>query len=665
MVWKKRVFAIATLVLLVAILSGLMVSPALGQQPERVKVLIGFTRQPGAAEEALVRGVGGTIKYTYHLVPAIAATLPEAAIPGLLANPNVTRIEPDGKVWAIDAELDNAWGVKRIGAGTVHDSGNKGTGVKVAVIDSGIDCTHLDLDANCVGGYDFVNDDDDPMDDAGHGTHVAGTVAAEDNEVGVVGVAPKAQLYALKVLGSDGSGDYSDVIAALQWAVDYVMQVTNNSYGSSGDPGKLVKAAFDNAYTAGVLNVCAAGNSGDPPGRLDSVIYPARYESCIAVAATDQSDERPRWSSTGPDLELSAPGVGVNSTLLGGGYGEKSGTSMASPHVAGTAALVIASGITDDNSDGNVNDEVRLRLIETADDLGDPGRDTKYGFGLVDADEAAAAPATTGSIAGTVTNVSDGTAVEGATVSVDTGQSATTAADGTYTITDVPTGDRSVTASADGFESQTQTALVYENQTTTVDFALNPILVGSITGTVTNASDATAIGGATVSVDTGQSATTAADGTYTITDVPTGERSVTASADGFESQTKTATVTGNETTSVDFALTPVPTATTVSVKSIDYATEGGRNKDKHLNITVALVNDLGDPVSGASVSIRLDHDSGSSWTGTGTTDTDGTVTFSLKNAPSGCYTTTVTGVTAEGLTWDPDDPANVSDPFCK
>jgi subtilisin len=296
------------------------------------KVLIGFTFFPGSQEEALVKSANGTIKYTYHLVPAIAATIPEAAIQGLLRNPHVTSIDLDGKVHAIDDELYASWGVKHIGAGFVHDNGNKGAGVKVAVIDSGIDYTHDDLDANYKGGYDFVNDDDDPMDDNDHGTHVAGTVAAEDDETGVVGVAPEAELYALKVLGAGGSGSYSDVIAALQWAVDKGMQVTNNSYGSSGDPGDTVKAAFDNANAAGVLNVCAAGNSGTPPGKGDNVIYPARYESCIAVAATDYSDERPRWSSTGLDVELAAPGVSINSTLCGGEYGTKSGTSMAQWH---------------------------------------------------------------------------------------------------------------------------------------------------------------------------------------------------------------------------------------------------------------------------------------------------------------------------------------------
>ncbi len=352
---------------------------------ERVDVLIGFGNTPGQSEQALVRAFGGEISHSFHLVPAIAASVPSSALNGLRNHPLVTVVELDGTVQAIDAELDNTWGVKRIGAGDAHADGEKGTGVKAAVIDSGIDYNHEDLDANFAGGYDFVNDDTDPMDDNGHGTHVSGTVAAEDNDTGVVGAAPEAALYGLKVLNENGSGSWSDVIAALEWAVDNGLQVTNNSYGSGKDPGSTVQAAFDNSAAAGVLHIAAAGNSGNPPGKGDKVGYPARYDSVVAVAATDKDDERASFSSTGPDVELAAPGVDIPSTLLGGGYGEKSGTSMASPHAAGTAALVIAAGISDADGDGNINDDVRQVLQDTADDLGEAGRDEKYGYGLVNA----------------------------------------------------------------------------------------------------------------------------------------------------------------------------------------------------------------------------------------------------------------------------------------
>ena len=163
---------------------------------------------------------------------------------------------------------------------------------------------------------------------------------------------PAVFLYALKVLNAQGSGSWSDVIAALQWAVNNGIQVTNNSYGSGRNPGGTVEAAFANAEAAGLVNVAAAGNSGNCGGKGNKVGWPARYSSVIAVGATNQNDGRPCFSSAGPDVELAAPGVAINSTIPGGGYDQYHGTSMASPHVAGTAALVISAGITDANGNG-------------------------------------------------------------------------------------------------------------------------------------------------------------------------------------------------------------------------------------------------------------------------------------------------------------------------
>ena len=417
MIKRGRLSAIASRILLVAVLSGLLASPAWGQQPERVKVLIAFGRQPGPAEQALVRGMGGSVKYTYHLVPAIAATLPEPAVSALEANPHVTRVEPDRQMRALEIELNNAWGVTRIGAGTVHNGGNRGAGVKLAIIDSGINYNHPDLNDNYAGGYDFVQGDEDPMDVYGHGTHVAGTACAEDNDngvdgetgtFGVVGVAPQCDLYAIRVLDDAGFGDSSDLIAALQWAVDEEndIQVANLSLGWDLDPGETVRDAFDTAWTdEGLVIVAAACNNGNRPGKGDNVCYPALYDSVIAVAATDDSDQRASFSSTGEQVELAAPGVSVFSTWnddtgyyapdpvcheeegVTTCYKYGSGTSMASPHVAGTAALILAA-----NPDWS-NYQVRAQLRATADDLGATGWDPQYGHGLVDAAEAAAAPA--------------------------------------------------------------------------------------------------------------------------------------------------------------------------------------------------------------------------------------------------------------------------------
>jgi len=350
-------------------------APIVPDAAGKAKVLIGFKQQPGPAEEALVRGHGGQVKDVYHLVPAMAATIPQAAVAALERNPKVAYVEGDGECYALAETLP--WGVDRIDAELVHPT-TKGSGINVAVIDTGIDTTHPDLDGNYAGGYDFVNKDSDPQDDNGHGTHCAGIIAAEDNDIGVIGVAPEASLYALKVLDARGGGSYSDVIAAIQWAVDHSMRIASMSLGGSFY-SEALETACKNAYEAGVLLVAAAGNSGNRSGKGDNVTYPARFDSVIAVAATDTRNRRASWSSTGPAVELAAPGVNIYSTLLNGRYGTMSGTSMACPHVSGAAALVMAA------HPGLPADGVRQQLDGTAMDLGVSGRDPWYGYGLVNA----------------------------------------------------------------------------------------------------------------------------------------------------------------------------------------------------------------------------------------------------------------------------------------
>ena len=344
----------------------------------------------------LIKQHGGKVKSAYRLKPALAASLPQKAIDNLRKNPKIEFVVDDLQIFTMAETLD--WGVDRIDADAVHES-NNGTGVKVAIMDTGIDYNHPDLAANYEGGYDFGGDysgapnDSDPMDFNGHGTHCAGIVAAvKGNEIGVIGVAPEADLYAVKVFTDDGYGRYSDVIEALEWCIDTRtdddpdndIQVISMSFGSKlsdGDPGieSWINAAFD----AGILLVGAAGNEGNAAGVGDNVIYPARYESVIAIAATDSSDDRASFSSTGPAVKLAAPGVSIYSTYPGDGYVAMSGTSMACPHVTGTAALVWNSYPESGNT------EVRQRLQETAEDLGAVGKDNKFGYGLTDAEKAA------------------------------------------------------------------------------------------------------------------------------------------------------------------------------------------------------------------------------------------------------------------------------------
>jgi subtilisin len=374
------------------IVSISLITPAMALSAEK-SVIVGFHQKPGPSERALIRGNRGLTKRTFRLINAISATLPEEEIEQLKKNKKVAYVEENAIYWASEdpppgQEYTNSWGVEHIGAADAHSTLNKGTGVKIAVIDTGIDYTHEDLDDNYAGGYVFVEynppkDPFDPFDDntRSHGTHVAGIIAAEENGTGVIGVAPEAEIYALKALDGGGFGLESWIIAAIEWAVDNQMDIVNLSLEGPHTEG--LQIACNNAYNAGVLLVAAGGNTYG-----GSVSYPAAYDSVIAVAATDPDDLPADFSPVGPELELAAPGFDILSTVTqaNGTYSLLSGTSQAAPHVAGTAALILLSNTEDLNGDQLLNHEdVRLKLQTTALDLGDPGFDTIYGFGLLQA----------------------------------------------------------------------------------------------------------------------------------------------------------------------------------------------------------------------------------------------------------------------------------------
>jgi minor extracellular protease Epr len=230
------------------------------------------------------------------------------------------------------------WGIERVNARLAWNN-STGKNVKIAVLDTGISSTHPDLTVS--GGINLVGKSKNNKwsDDNGHGTHVAGIIAAKNNTIGVVGVAPDAQLYAVKVLDAYGSGYISDVIEGIDWAVQNNMNVVSMSLGTAAYSQALNDTSA-NAYNAGIILVAVAGNSGDGNMSTDDVLYPAKFDYVIAVSAVDYNNLAPIWSADGAKIELAAPGVDIYSTWLNGGYANASGTSMAAPFVSGVAALV-------------------------------------------------------------------------------------------------------------------------------------------------------------------------------------------------------------------------------------------------------------------------------------------------------------------------------------
>lgn len=382
------------------------------------RVVVGYAGDPGSALDRVreqAREAGGSLLRTDPVLDFSVAQVPADSVPGFLEeareDPEVryahrdvrasiqAGVLADGGTSALassetfvpdDPLYEYQWGPEAIGLELAWTSTLGSHDRTVSVLDTGVDYTHEDLTPNvCELGYDFYNDDEDPFDDHGHGTHVAGTVAAAiDNGTGVAGTGDSC-VRAVKVLSSDGFGSFADVASAIRSATDNGTDVISMSLGGCPgcDPGPPTTDAVEYAHDRGVLIVAAAGNSG-----CDSEIsYPAGYEDVMAIASVNPPDgtERSWFSSCGPGMDVAAPGHEVISTVPPqgplsdpSGYMNLSGTSMATPHVSGTAALVWSQAAD------LGNDELRCVLDQTADDLDRQGHDVGTGFGLVNASTA-------------------------------------------------------------------------------------------------------------------------------------------------------------------------------------------------------------------------------------------------------------------------------------
>ncbi|WP_185956138.1 S8 family peptidase [Melghirimyces algeriensis] len=227
------------------------------------------------------------------------------------------------------------WGIRDVGANKVWPY-TKGRGVKIAVIDTGIDNEHPAIKKNYSGGVNILSPMFTPHDYNGHGTHVAGTIAGRAEAMNVIGVAPRVHLYAVKAFNRKGSANLSDLLSAINWCIENEMDVVNMSFGMAKVSDSLGQA-IQTAYRKGIVMVAAAGNQGTS----DHVDYPARFNETIGVTATTKDGSIASFSNTGKEVDIAAPGEKISSAWLNTTIRDMSGTSMAVPHVSGTAALLL------------------------------------------------------------------------------------------------------------------------------------------------------------------------------------------------------------------------------------------------------------------------------------------------------------------------------------
>lgn len=262
----------------------------------------------------------------------------------------------------------------------------QGENVTVAVLDTGCDLTHPDLKNNLLKGFNCIHKNSEPSDDNGHGTHVTGIICAENNEIGMVGVAPKAKVIPVKVLDKDGSGNLLNVAQGIRWAADQKVDFITLSLGSP-NPVQQVRKAIQYAESKGIVTFCAAGNAGN----THEIFYPANYPETIGIGSIAKDFNRSPFSCTGNDLDFLAPGSDIFSTVPVSWYAILSGTSMANPFVVGIACLLLSYNRKNNNqislkNSNDYRDILKKHCISITDEKFAKNKFFE-GFGIIDTKE--------------------------------------------------------------------------------------------------------------------------------------------------------------------------------------------------------------------------------------------------------------------------------------
>lgn len=544
-----------------------------------------------------IEGSGGVVLEQIPTLRAVRVYVPSAMenvfMAAMKGRPGVRYVERNVIFKAVytpnDPYWDDLWGMRIIEADYAWNISKGSTFVTVAIIDTGVEYTHDDLSGHYVTlGYDWVNSDNDPMDDHGHGTHCAGTAAAVmDNQIGVVGVA-QVSIMAEKVLDASGSGYADDVAQGIVHAADAGAEVISISLGGYRSSA-LIEDACQYAWDKGSILVAAAGNENTL-----RKLYPAAYDTVISVAATDRYDEKASYSNWGDSIELSAPGGDgddypdwILSTYLDNWYAWGAGTSMACPHVSGLAALVWSyeSSLT--------NQQLRTHLQNTADDLGDAGKDKYFGYGRINAYRALNELGPTDNPPTcSIVDPTDGQTINGT--------------------------HRVLVSVAD------------DNQVSMVE----------------------------LSIDSGSwmDITSNYDGTHHYYDWNT-----TTVADGSHTLDARATDNASQTThanQVTVTVDNIPGGA-MHVESIDFKQKG----PQWLDIMVTIYDDAGSPVTGANVYMDITYPDGSVHHVSAVTNGNGIAIYQIRRPAKGTYSVTVTNLTHDTLTYDPDANKETTDSY--